>query len=468
MATSPRRRTIPAAILALLLTVAVAVAPTTGGAATAATAGTAAGGCSRAVGPVFSAPGGGKTVALTFDDGPSKFTPQVLRILRKKNVRATFFMTGRHAAARPQMLQQVADEGHLIAGHTYNHDYPSQVRGGWTRRYIAGQMSRTNRVLSAVTKKPICFFRPPGGNQTSGMYAAARAKGIEVVLWSISTGDWAQPGTTTAAATRRIVSNATAGGSQSHPNVLMHDGKGSHEPESQVSSNRSNTVAALPRIIAYYRSHGYRFVDVAGGSGLPPETTRMSVTASPKKAPAATRSVLSGSVTATTGPVAHKDVTWFTRPSDGARKWQRRGVVTSGPAGGFRLPVRPVADTDYRFRLPGTDRYRRATGGVRVATYTIATDLAVTGDGAITAGDSVTLQVTVTSRGEPRAGVSVLVSRTVDDVVVTDRVWTDAAGRATFTDQPTATTRYTLRVRQQLPYESASSVYDVAVTPAEQ
>ncbi|QNN53535.1 polysaccharide deacetylase family protein [Nocardioides mesophilus] len=421
--------------------------------------------CSRAAGPVRSAPGTGKTVALTFDDGPTAFTPQVLRILRNNNVRATFFMTGRHAAARPKILQQVADEGHLVAGHTFDHDYPGQVSGGWTRSYVADQFDRTNQVLSTGTNKPICFFRPPGGYQTSGMYDAARAIGTAVVMWSIDSEDWKQPGRTTAAATQRIVGRATAGGAQTHPLVLFHDGKASHELESQVSSNRSNTVAALPRVIAYYRAHGYRFVDLAGGSGLPPETTTMRVSASPTRVPARTDSVLTGSVTATTGPVAHRVVTWFSRPV-GSGTWVRRGAIDTSASGGFGLSVRPVTDTEYRFELAASARYRTTTERAMVSTYTVATSVVITGETEITSGDSVTLHITVTSDGRPRAGATVAITRAGENGIVTDRVTSDAAGHATFVDQPTATTHYAMTVPKRLPYESGSGVRDVAVTPA--
>lgn len=157
-------------------------------------------------------------------------------------------------------------------------------------------------------------------------------------MWSIDTEDWKQPGSTTVSATRRIVSRAAAGGAQTHPLVLFHDGKASHEPEAQVSSNRSNTVAALPRVIAYYRSKGYRFVDLAGRSGLPVESTTMRVSATPAKVPASTRSILTGAVAATTGPVANRGVAWLSRWA-GALTWRPRGTVTTTTSGAFRLRV---------------------------------------------------------------------------------------------------------------------------------
>jgi hypothetical protein len=84
----------------------------------------------------------------------------------------------------------------------------------------------------------------------------------------VDTLDWQQPAWYSQASVDSIVTAATNIGGQAHPIVLMHDAKASHEPDSQVSPNRSNTVAALPRIIAWYRANGYTFVGLDGGSGL--------------------------------------------------------------------------------------------------------------------------------------------------------------------------------------------------------
>lgn len=83
---------------------------------------------------------------------------------------------------------------------------------------------------------------------------------FSVVLRSVDTLDWRQPTFTTAAARSAIVARATVVGGQRHPIVLLHAGKASSEPDSVVSPNRSNTVAAVPAIIDWYAAHGYRFV----------------------------------------------------------------------------------------------------------------------------------------------------------------------------------------------------------------
>lgn len=216
------------------------------------------------------APGSGRTVALTFDDGPGPWTPAILSVLRKYGVRATFFDTGAHDAQYPAHARQIAAEGHLVADHTWDHRYPREVRGGWTARYLADQLGRTNAQQLRLTGHATCFFRPPGGYLSAGVVAAARARGMSTVMWSIDTEDWKQPAHTSTAATAEIVRAAEAGERQRHPIILMHTGKASHESERAVSSNRSNDVAALPAIIRSYLAHGYRFVDMNGRSGLTP------------------------------------------------------------------------------------------------------------------------------------------------------------------------------------------------------
>ncbi len=214
---------------------------------------------------VTKAPGDGRTVALTFDDGPAPADAQIAAVLARYGVHATFFETGQHAQADPATVSMLAAQGHLIAGHSWDHQYPSAVPGGWTVSYLAGQLTRTDALLGSLSGNPVCYFRPPGGHKDN-VLAAAGAQGLTSVMWSIDTEDWAQPSTTSASATARIVAAATATSSQTHPIVLMHSGKASHEPDSEVSPNRGNTVAALPAVIEWYSDHGYTFVRLDGSS----------------------------------------------------------------------------------------------------------------------------------------------------------------------------------------------------------
>jgi peptidoglycan/xylan/chitin deacetylase (PgdA/CDA1 family) len=211
------------------------------------------------------APGKGKTIALTFDDGPGTDDASILAILASNHVRATFFVTGAHSAAMPDQVAALAAAGHLVENHSFGHDYPPAVPGGWTVPYLQDQILRTNAVVTALTGRPVCFFRPPGGYHDN-VLDASRAQGLTAVLWSLDSRDWKQPDHVTPAATAAIVAAATQVGSQTHPILLMHSAKASHEPEPVVSAFRGNTLAALPRIITWYQAHGYRFVDLFGQS----------------------------------------------------------------------------------------------------------------------------------------------------------------------------------------------------------
>src|SRR6478672_2711765 len=107
---------------------------------------------SPATGFISSAPAtAARTVALTFDDGPGPFLPQVLKILREYGVRATFFDTGAHDATWPAMTRQIVSDGQLLANHSWDHDYPSAVPGGWTVPYLVDQIFRTASQDIALT-----------------------------------------------------------------------------------------------------------------------------------------------------------------------------------------------------------------------------------------------------------------------------------------------------------------------------
>jgi peptidoglycan/xylan/chitin deacetylase (PgdA/CDA1 family) len=215
---------------------------------------------------IRTAPGTGRTVALTFDDGPGPFTVPILAILRAEGVRATFFDTGANDARYPALTRATAAAGHLVADHTWDHANPADVP--WTREYLADQFARTNAQQERLTGRPTCFFRPPYGASSPDMLPTARAFGMSTVLWSVDSQDWAQPPGVSREAQDAIVRNALAGLAQDHPIVLMHAARG-NAPEDQVATDRANTALALPRIIRAYRDAGYTFVDVAGRSGLP-------------------------------------------------------------------------------------------------------------------------------------------------------------------------------------------------------
>jgi putative cell wall-binding protein/peptidoglycan/xylan/chitin deacetylase (PgdA/CDA1 family) len=276
MTTKPGRRW--AATAAATLTALLAAA-TLGPGATAATPAVlsapapAAAGCPAgdAGKTLRSAPGSGKTVALTIDDTRPEYIEAFIEMLQLHGVRATFFNTGEYDAQMKASVKKAASHGHLINPHTWDHQYPTAANGYWKPAWLTDQIQRGAAQQEAITGKKPCFFRPPGGNMNN-VAAVTKSLGLATVLWGVDSQDWAQTPTLTTKATADIVTKATDlryAPDKNHPVVLIHAGKASKEPESQVTSNRSNTLAALPQIIAWYKDRGYTFVAMDGSKGVP-------------------------------------------------------------------------------------------------------------------------------------------------------------------------------------------------------
>ena len=198
----------------------------------------------------YQAPGEGKTVALTFDDGPGSRTEEVMDILQDAEVTATFFNIGVNEAVRRDIVRAQASRGFLLGNHTWAHpDLTTLSEAAQAREMddaIAGQ--------TALVGAPPCYFRPPYGSYNATTLDLAEARGMQVWLWSVDTEDWMARGSDAPFWVDRIVALATAGGSQTNPVVLMHN----------MPGGSPATVAALPRIIDFYRDRGYTFVDLAG------------------------------------------------------------------------------------------------------------------------------------------------------------------------------------------------------------
>jgi peptidoglycan/xylan/chitin deacetylase (PgdA/CDA1 family) len=177
-----------------------------------------------------------RVVALTFDDGPSEYTPDFLRVLRDKGARATFFEIGQEMPGREDVMRQILAEGDELGDHTMNHvEFPGYDQ-------IAGAASR----IEAYTHFKPCLFRPPGGAVDASVTATAGSLGMRTINWDVDPRDWSLPGAE--AIYSNVVSHARNGSI-----VLMHDGGGPRE----------ETLAALPRVIDTLRARGFRFVTVS-------------------------------------------------------------------------------------------------------------------------------------------------------------------------------------------------------------
>jgi peptidoglycan/xylan/chitin deacetylase (PgdA/CDA1 family) len=197
------------------------------------------------------APGSGKTVALTFDDGPGASTASILSIIESYGVAATFFNIGENMAARPQLVRDEAAAGYLLGNHTWDHP-------NMTTKSAAAQgteMDRATAEQQALTGTQPCAFRPPGGNYNATTLSLAQQRRMKFWTWSVDTEDWKANGSSSAYWVNRIISLAEQEGRVlQHPVVLMHN---------QPAGNPAS-VLALPTIIKYFRSLGYTFVDLAG------------------------------------------------------------------------------------------------------------------------------------------------------------------------------------------------------------
>jgi peptidoglycan/xylan/chitin deacetylase (PgdA/CDA1 family) len=210
-------------------------------------------------GPQFYAPtipSGGKTVALTFDDGPGPSTPAILAILEEYGVRATFFNVGLQELAWPANLQAEARAGFLVGNHTFNHPDMTKL----SRKTQAAELDRVINRQEILTGTSPCVFRPPYGDYDATTLHLVQERHMAVWMWSVDTEDWEAEGSSSAYWVDRIVSLAESeGGVLQHPVVLFHNG--------QIPMPA--TVAALPVVIQYFKSHGYTFVDLLGDSGPP-------------------------------------------------------------------------------------------------------------------------------------------------------------------------------------------------------
>jgi cellulose synthase/poly-beta-1,6-N-acetylglucosamine synthase-like glycosyltransferase/peptidoglycan/xylan/chitin deacetylase (PgdA/CDA1 family)/spore germination protein YaaH len=200
-------------------------------------------------------------IALTFDDGPDpEWTPQILDILKAKHVPATFFIIGENAEMSPRLVQREVAEGHDVGNHTFTHpnlgESPASI--------VALELNATQRLFEALTGHSMRLFRAPYFGDAEPTTAdelvpieIAQKMGYLSVGLHVDAEDWQRPGVDA------IVNNVLGGIDTTNPDrkgqvVLLHDGGG----------ERSQTLAALPRIIDGLRARGYEFVTVTELAGL--------------------------------------------------------------------------------------------------------------------------------------------------------------------------------------------------------
>ena len=195
----------------------------------------------------------GNEVALTFDDGPNDAaTLQLLEVLARHVVRATFFNMGNFARERPEIVRQVAAAGHLVGNHTMSHPRLSTASAARVRQEIADCNAALEEIMGAAVK----FFRPPYGARRPAVLRAARELGLTPVMWNVTGYDWNPIGV------EGILSNLEAGIARWQrrgrgANLLLHDG--GHRA---MGAARMDTVRAVDRLLTTRRGTATRFVTV--------------------------------------------------------------------------------------------------------------------------------------------------------------------------------------------------------------
>jgi peptidoglycan-N-acetylglucosamine deacetylase len=182
-----------------------------------------------------------KELALTFDDGPGPYTPQVLSVLRREDVPGTFFEVGVSLQYFHAGTSQIVADGYPIGDHTLTHAAMSQLSPSAQR----SQLLQQTRLIARYGAPFPRLFRPPYGLWDHDTLAVLRKYRMLMVMWTVDTNDYRQPGV--AAIVHSAVSGARPGAI-----ILMHDAGGI----------RSETVAALPRIIHALKARGYKLVTV--------------------------------------------------------------------------------------------------------------------------------------------------------------------------------------------------------------
>ncbi|MBY0202556.1 polysaccharide deacetylase family protein [Paenibacillus cucumis (ex Kampfer et al. 2016)] len=168
--------------------------------------------------------------ALTFDDGPDPlYTPRLLELLRKYNVKATFFVVGEHAASHPELIRRMHEEGHLIGIHNYIHKTNWLMRP----RTVRDQIDRTGQIIQEITGEKTCYYRPPWG--IMNLFDFFSKKDRKIILWSAMFEDW-KCSVGTEQLKKRML-NKLKGGEV----MLLHDrgttlGADAHAPEQMLEA----------------------------------------------------------------------------------------------------------------------------------------------------------------------------------------------------------------------------------------
>lgn len=184
-----------------------------------------------------------KVAYLTFDDGPGKYTAELLNILQQNGAKATFFLIGNNVKQFPELIKREKEEGHYVGMHSMTHDFKKLYTNG---EYV-NEMKEDQGLITNILGESPTLTRPPYGSMP-GLNESLRSKvvdaGFKVWDWTIDSLDWKYNNMPVDAASAQIVQNVLAGATESQEVILMHD----IHPQS---------IAAVPAIIKGLKEKGY-------------------------------------------------------------------------------------------------------------------------------------------------------------------------------------------------------------------
>jgi peptidoglycan/xylan/chitin deacetylase (PgdA/CDA1 family) len=180
-------------------------------------------------------------VAMTFDDGPHPtLTPQLLDLLKERNIKCTFFVIGKNAKTYPNIIRRIIAEGHEIGNHTWNH--PSLTSRSDDQ--IRNELKQSEEAVFAAANYRPQLIRPPYGAINNRIKQLMFSEfGYSTIMWSVDPQDWRRPGAS-------VVTSRLVGGA--HPGAIMlaHD-------------IHPGTIAAMPSFFDQMLAKGYQFVTVS-------------------------------------------------------------------------------------------------------------------------------------------------------------------------------------------------------------
>jgi len=187
-------------------------------------------------------------IALTFDDGPNEpYTSEILDILKKYGIKATFFVLGKNVERYPDTAKRIVEEGHVIGNHTYDHPYLLIQ----SKSHIKYEIEKAEQAIFKATHTKPYLFRPPYGVTNNWIYHTVKEYGYVTVEWSV-TGNNGGKEISTDVIERDVLSRVTNGAI-----ILLHDGN-----RLIKGADRRNIVKALPVIIESLQQKGYQLVTV--------------------------------------------------------------------------------------------------------------------------------------------------------------------------------------------------------------